>query len=162
MTDQTCALVVHKQTYPGDEFDFDAARIIWKTNDKLESKMVESACIRQLPSCNIGCGEVSMGPIMVSAINKIANLQKSNSSANRRLQHASPLYTAKLYTPPVPPPPLSPLPSPAPTLSPLISNHSSPQHRHTTASQPVTQTIVPYMSRKLSSSQQEGSVANGT
>ena len=83
MTDQTSALVVHKQTYPGNMFDFDAARIIWKNNDKLESKMVESACIQQLPSCNIGCGEVSIGSIMVSAINKITNLQQSNSSANR-------------------------------------------------------------------------------
>ena len=122
--------------------------------------MVESACIQQLSSCNICCGKVSMGPIIVSAINKITNLQKSDSSASRRPQHASPLYTVTLYIPPVFPPPLSPLPSPAPTLSPLISNHSSPQHRHTTASQPVTQTIVPYMRRKLSSSQQGGSVAS--
>ena len=72
--DTSSALVRHKQSHPGHDFDMDAASLVWKTNDKLESKLIESTCIRQLPCCNVATGEVFIGPTMASGISKVANL----------------------------------------------------------------------------------------
>ena len=111
------ALVKHIQAHPGHDFNFDAASLIWKTNDNFESKLIESTCIRQLPHCNVASGEVFVGPTMASVISRVANLQKPDTANNRILHDTSTLYTATTYTATnVTTSPLAPL-SPTPTIS---------------------------------------------
>ena len=107
--DTSSALVRHIQSHPGHDFNFDATSLVWKTNDKFESKLIESTCIRQLPSCNIACGEVYVGPTMASVISRVANLQKPDTANNRILHDTSTLYTATTHS-------TTALPSPTPTI----------------------------------------------
>ena len=99
---RSCAMVVHEQNNPGHKYDLDAARIVWRTNDKMESKMVESAFIQNLPCCNVHPGEVSMSPIMSSVITKITNPKISDPADRRRPQVTPSLYTPTAYIPPTP------------------------------------------------------------
>ena len=78
------ALVRHMQTQPGHEPDFDAASIIWKTKDITQMKIVESACIGALPSCNISIGDIKVSPMMVSVITYIAVLHQHTDTQTRR------------------------------------------------------------------------------
>ena len=151
-----CAMVKHVQNNPGHKYDLKAARIIWFTNNIIESKMVESAFIQTLPCCNTHPGEISMSPIMSSVITKITN-PKISDPADRRRPHVTPsLYTTTAYIPPTPP--VITLPSSSPTttlrLLPLSNINSSPLPLQISSSQPSThsiQPIVPYMRRMASS-----------
>ena len=87
-----CAMVKHVQNNPGHKYDLKAARIIWFTNNIIESKMVESAFIQTLPCCNTHPGEISMSPIMSSVITKITKTKISDPADRRRRQLTSPLF----------------------------------------------------------------------
>ena len=41
--------LTHNQDKPGHDYDLHEAKIVWRTNDKLESMMVQSAIIQNLP-----------------------------------------------------------------------------------------------------------------
>merc|ERR1711917_95066 len=64
------------ETHPGHEFDFAAAKLLWKSTNVLESKYVESSCIQTLPNCNTQAGEVTVNPILASMIMKVTNISK--------------------------------------------------------------------------------------
>ena len=70
------SLVKHMETHPGHEFDFAAAKLLWKSTNVLESKYVESSCIQTLPNCNTQAGEVTVNPILASMIMKVTNISK--------------------------------------------------------------------------------------
>ena len=52
------SMVKHVTSHPGHEFDFEAAKILWKTRNVVEQKMVEAACISSLTCCNTSAGEI--------------------------------------------------------------------------------------------------------
>ncbi|CAL4193496.1 unnamed protein product, partial [Meganyctiphanes norvegica] len=92
---QASALVRHIESHPGHEFDFDNASLIWKSNNKLETQILESACINTLPSCNVSQGDVYVGSTLSSVIVKIANLQDRTKARHNRNQQRPP----QLYIP---------------------------------------------------------------
>ena len=56
------SMVKHMASHPGQEFDFEAAKILWKTCNVVEQKVVEAACISSLPCCNTTAGEICVNP----------------------------------------------------------------------------------------------------
>ena len=153
--DTSSALVRHSQSHPGHNFDMDAASLVWKTNDKLESKLVESTCIKILPSCNVATGEVFVGPTMASVISKVANLQKLVTANSRTPRDSATLYTATLHNTTannLPPPSASHLISSSPpswspthhsTRSPPSIVPTSPSHLLTSSTPLISRTPRP-------------------
>ena len=152
---EACAMVKHIRNNPGDKYDLENARIIWRTNDIIESKMVESAFIQTLPCCNTHPGEIAMSPIMASVITKITNPKISDPVDRRRPQVTTSLYTPTVYIPPTPPAITLPSPSPTTTPSQLLPSNTNTSPQHLSVSQPSTSSVqkpIPYM-RRLASSQ---------
>ena len=148
-------MVKHVQNNPGDKYDLERARIIWRTNDIIESKMVESAFIQTLPCCNTHPGEISMSPIMASVITTITNPKVSDPDDRHRPQVTPSLYTPTVYIPPTPPAITLPSPSLTTTLSQILPSNTNTSPQHLSVSQPSTSSVqkpIPYM-RRLASSQ---------
>ena len=59
------SMVKHMASYPGHEFDFEAAKILWKTRNVVEQKVVEAACISSLSCCNTSAGEIYVNPLLL-------------------------------------------------------------------------------------------------
>ena len=91
--DPLSALVRHLQSNPGHSFNLDKASLIWKTRCKKEARMVESSCIKTLPSCNVSPGEIFVGPMVASVVMKATKIQQTNRAASRKPT------TDSLYTP---------------------------------------------------------------
>ena len=64
------------QAYPDHKFNLDSAITIWESDSIMETQIVESACISQLPSCNVHPDEIAMSPILATLIVRIADLSK--------------------------------------------------------------------------------------
>merc|ERR1711917_181613 len=112
------------ETHPGHEFDFAAAKLLWKSTNVLESKYVESSCIQTLPNCNTQAGEVTVNSILASMIMKVTNISKL---AKPPRSTARPQRSSLYPSPPSSSAPL--LAFPAPPSTPVQRPPSSPvQH----------------------------------
>ena len=135
------ALVKHMESHPGHEPDFSAAKLIWKSTNVLESKYIESSCIKTLPNYNVQSGEVTVDPILASIMMKLTNIGKHTRRPRTtpRPRHTSlypspaPLSAPLLPAPPHPPTPA--LPRPHPTTPPDIHNPPPPTSNHPSATQ---------------------------
>ena len=162
------SMVKHIASNPGHGFNFDSAKILWKTRSVIEQRMVESSCIATLPNCNTSIGEIHVNPIIAALVLKLSNIPRSIAGAPTRrpslltdLFPPPALATPALHRPPDPPsfPPQTPpastssttysSPSPSPThssqstigSSPLDSPSSSRPSPHATASQPPSTSL---------------------
>ena len=89
----------HMHSHPGHEFDFSSAKLLWKSKNVLESKIIESSCIQTFPSCNTQPGKVTVNPILASVITRMSNIWKF-------VRGPAPFSTHQaLYTQPLPLPP---------------------------------------------------------
>ena len=153
--DPSSALVRHIQSNPGHSFNLEKASLIWKTHCKKEARLVESSCLRTLPSCNVSPGEIFVGPMVASVVMKATKIQQSNRAASKNsttdsLYSPTPLNTTNHSTQhsiPTPTPhiPISQPPSTPPyTFQPF----SPPSPPPAWSSQPSITNLVPQPLRK--------------
>ena len=135
------------QANPDHKFILDSAITIWESDSIMETQIVESACISQLPSCNVHPGEIAMSPILATLIVRIADLSKHArpkqlhpdlQPATNTQPPSTPTQTSQptnnhhtLPTPSQIPQPSQPIPPdpPAPTMA-SISSSSHPVLRN--------------------------------
>ena len=67
-------MVEHMKSHPGHKFDLSKARLIWNTDDKYESKLVEASCIKKFNYCNLSEGEAQVMDRIASFFTKIISL----------------------------------------------------------------------------------------
>ena len=160
---QNSALVEHLQAHPNHKFNLDSATTIWESDSIMETQIVESACISELPSCNVHPGEIAMSPILAALTVRMADLSKHArpkqlhpdlQPANNTQPPSTPTQTSQpannhhtLPTPsqiPHPNPPIPPDP-PAPTMA-SISPSSPPVLQNF---QLPTPTWIPHSSQNI-------------
>ena len=96
--DQSSALVIHMQKYPGHYFDTSTAKLIWKTRNKYECQFIESACISRLPCCNTKKGEITVSPVISAFTTHITGLNKYKAVTGPMQIHGSTPHNAQLPT----------------------------------------------------------------
>ena len=87
----------HMASHPGHEFNFEAAKILWKTRNLVEQKVVEAACISSLPCCNITDGDIHVNPLLASVVMRLSNIPRFISGTHLR----TPPPLADFFPPPV-------------------------------------------------------------
>ena len=133
--DTNSSLVKHMHSHPGHEFDFSSAKLLWKSKNVLESKIVESSCIQNFPSCNTQPGEVTVNPILASVITRMSNIRKFiRGPRTIQLPPGSPHPTLTPASSPLLPTPPTPIPIP-PSLTP---NSPSLSQSHSIAPTPIS------------------------
>ena len=109
----------HMLENPGHDFNLDSAKILWKTRNVIEQKMVEAACISELPNCNTSKGEIPVNSIVSSLIMRLTDIPKFMAGTDHG---NSPSHSSLHPLPRVPQPPRPVQPSasqPLPSISQL-------------------------------------------
>ena len=148
-------MVEHMKSHPGHKFDLSKARLIWNTDDKYESKLVEASCIKKFNHCNLSEGEARVTDIISSFFTRITGIRTPGILPPHKPHSSSTLYVTRPFsqlTPTTSTPastdtiyPTTPLSSPLPSRQDTASSQPS---SHTpaidlplqpiSASQPVT------------------------
>ena len=145
---QTNAMVEHTKSHPGHKFDLSKARLIWNTDDKYESKLVEASCIKKFNHCNLSEGEARVTDIISSFFTRITGIRTPGILPPRQPHSSSTLYVTRTFSQQTPTtstpasaditnpttPLSSPPPSRTPNISPVSTRHDSLSPRQDTAS----------------------------
>ena len=137
------SMVKHMLENPGHGFNLDSAEILWKTRNVTEQKMVEAACISELPNCNTSKGEIPVNSILSSLIMRLTDIPRFITGTDHG---NSPSHSSLHPLPRVPQPPRPVQPS---ASQPLPSS----SQLHTFSPPPAASLTQPSLASAFSPSQ---------
>ena len=137
------SMVKHMLENPGHGFNLDSAEILWKTRNVTEQKMVEAACISELPNCNTSKGEIPVNSILSSLIMRLTDIPRFIAGTDHG---NSPSHSSLHPLPRVPQPPRPVQPS---ASQPLPSS----SQLHTFSPPPAASLTQPSLASAFSPSQ---------
>ena len=147
--DMNNSMFKHMVEHPGHEFNFEATRVLWKTRNVIEQKVVEASCISTLPNCNTLKGEIYVNPLLASVVMKLSNIPRSIDGTVVRKQ---PSLAAFYPTPVISTPPTIATPVIASTPSLPASPATAPRTQPPITIPPSTQSLSPPSSPAISAS----------